>query len=140
VEGASAKLFAQDRKSGAPSGSGSNSARPLSRADLQELEELGLEILSVEAVTAEYDGRRGTYFGLYSTAAWSEMEALEAELSVSFLGITAAQVLVKDRATWDAASGDERVFLVDLSIEQVRRETKSTDVVMNDLYWDLAGW
>lgn len=115
-------------------------SRPLSEADLARLSDLGLQILSIEAVTEMYDGVRGTYFGPYSPSVWSQMSAIAEEFSTSFLGVTSAQVLVPNAAVLAAASGSPDVYLIDLSMEQARRTTGKTDIVMNDLYWQLAGW
>jgi hypothetical protein len=114
--------------------------RPVSAAELQELNESGLEIISVEAVTEKYDGVRGTYFGLYGDHIWTEMDDIAAEFSTSFLGVTAAEVRVPNRAVFDAVAAAPDVYLVDLGVEQARRTSGSKDIVMNDLYWYLAGW
>lgn len=113
---------------------------PISAIELLGLTERGLEIVSVEAVTHEYGGSRGTYFGLYGGHTWSVMDDIATEFSTSFLGVTAAEVRVRDRAVFDAVSDSPEVFLVDLGVEQARRMTGNTDIVMNDVYWYLAGW
>jgi hypothetical protein len=114
--------------------------RPIGRAELEDLAAGGLEIVSVEAVTQVYDGLRGTNVSLYGDHIWSEMDAIAGEFSTSFLGITAAQAVVRDRAVFDTVQGSPAVYLVDMAVEQVRRKHDNNDVVMNDLYWYLAGW
>ena len=91
-------------------------------------------------MTEPYDGVRGTYIGPYSGDSWVQMTALADEFHTSFLGVTSLQVMVPNPSTLEAVGSDPRVYLVDLSIEQVRRSSGKTDVVMNDLYWHLAGW
>jgi hypothetical protein len=49
-------------------------------------------------------------------------------------------VVVSNRRAFDAIASHPDVYLVDLSVEQDRRATGERDVVMNDVYWDLAGW
>ncbi len=67
------------------------------------------------------------------------MAEYEEELGTQFLAVTSAHVLVPDRDAFDALLHEPDVFAIDPSIEQVRRSIGVQDVVVNDLYWDLAG-
>jgi len=107
---------------------------------LVSLERAGLEILSIEAVAEEVAGTRFTYAGIYSPRAWVEMDEHATEFGVEMLGVTSAEVLVRDRRSYDVLMADPSIYLLDMGIEQVRRASSEVDVVMNDLYWDLAGW
>lgn len=68
------------------------------------------------------------------------MGELASESGVNILGVTSAEVVVRNRHSYDVLAADPSVYLLDMGIEQVRRATGEVDVVMNDLYWTLAGW
>lgn len=56
------------------------------------------------------------------------------------LGIT-AKVIVQDAQSLTALLAHPDVYLIDMSEEHLRRsQSRVTDVVVNDAYWDLAGW
>jgi hypothetical protein len=68
------------------------------------------------------------------------MSALAAEESTTMLGIT-AKVIVQDAQSLTALLAHPDVYLIDMSEEHLRRsQSRVTDVVVNDAYWDLAGW
>jgi hypothetical protein len=57
------------------------------------------------------------------------------------LGVVAAEVVVADEGVLARVNAFAEVWLVDLSLEQIgRSRPELADVVMNDLYWRLAGW
>ncbi|MBA3877730.1 MAG: hypothetical protein C0498_12555 [Anaerolinea sp.] len=69
-----------------------------------------------------------------------QMEGLAAEYGLTLQGVVSAEITIADAGRLRLLQDDPRVFLVDLSIEQVRRSSGLRDVVQNDVYWNLAGW
>jgi hypothetical protein len=116
--------------------------RPLSAADIDALMALGLEIDSAEAVSDVLaDGTRASFGGDYDASFWDSMEDLAAEHGVSMLGVTSATVRIADMQTYRALVRHPDVYLVDLSGDQLRRSNPDvTDVAVDDVYWELAGW
>ena len=71
----------------------------------------------------------------------SDLVSLFEETSTQMLGIVSATVEVASPDALAAVQGDPDVYLVDLAVEQAyRADHGRADVVMNDLYWQLAGW
>lgn len=63
------------------------------------------------------------------------------EVNAEMLGIVSATVEVSSMEVLTSVESDPAVYLVDLAAEDVRRSNpRFADVVMNDLYWQLAGW
>ncbi len=115
-------------------------AEPVTFADLRALERQGVIVETIEAVTANDHGPRWTLGSPMddATAAWIRDAA--AETGERLLGITSAQVVV-DASSLRNALDDPLVYLVDLSIEHFGRgHADKDDIVMNDVYWAVAGW
>jgi hypothetical protein len=116
-------------------------ARPLTPADLDDLSALGLDLLTVEAVSHPADGQRWTFGSPYDSAVYASLEEMASGVDASLLGVVSAEARIGDRATLIRVQGDRRVFLVDLAVEHAQRShPRERDLVMNDLYWTLAGW
>lgn len=117
-------------------------SRPLSATELENLEQPGLEIIAIEAVSdADDGGARMTFGDAYHPDVWSVMDGLATEENVEMLGVVSAQVVVEDVKTLNALHRHPDVYAVDLSMEQVLRSRPDVEgVLLNDLYWYLAGW
>jgi hypothetical protein len=117
-------------------------SRPLAEADVRRLSDLGLTILSVEAVASpDQQGLHWTFGDDYSPAAFEFFASAARENGVDLLGTVSAHAVIPDMETFNRLVRDSAVFLVDGSAEQVRRSSPiATDVHLNDVYWQLAGW
>jgi hypothetical protein len=116
-------------------------AQPLSQADLDDLHALGLDIITVEAVSRESGGERWTFGSPYDEAVFASLEEMATRADANLLGVVSAEARIPDRKTLNRVQRDDRVFLVDLALEHAQRShPKERDLVMNDLYWTLAGW
>jgi hypothetical protein len=115
-------------------------SRPLGDADVRELARIGLVISAVEGIAIAADGRVWTIGTAYGDTAFVQMEGLAAEYGLTLQGVVSAEITIADAGRLRLLQDDPRVFLVDLSIEQVRRSSGLRDVVQNDVYWNLAGW
>ncbi len=116
-------------------------SRPIQLGDLQRLSDLGMSVLQVEAVSTGDGADRWTAFAENGPQLDSQLAELFAEVDADMLGIVSATVSVSSTEALAAVTGDADVFLIDLSPEQARRSHPSEhDIVMNDLYWHLAGW
>lgn len=116
--------------------------RPVGEATLVALSELGVKIVTYEATSSQAgDGSRLTVGDVYHPGYSQSFAALEADHGVTQMGVTSAEVVVPNATVLQAAFNMPDVWLIDLSLEQVgRAHPELTDVVMNDLYWKLAGW
>jgi hypothetical protein len=117
-------------------------ARPFTWVELATIEGLGIEVHDVEAVTKpDAQGLRWTFFGGNEPGMEAHFRAAAAESGVEPLGIVAAVVTVPDAAALERLQRSANVYLVDLSIsDYIRHNPDVTDVVQNDVYWNLAGW
>jgi hypothetical protein len=116
-------------------------AQPLRQADLDELHAVGLDIITVEAVSHESGGERWTFGSPYDASAYASLEEMASTVGASLLGVVSAEARIPDRKTLNRVQRDSRVFLVDLAVEHAHRShPRERDLVMNDLYWTLAGW
>lgn len=115
-------------------------ARPISIAELRDLQADGLHVETVEAVTTDEHGPRWSIGGAAGPSLDKQIQASVDASGEKLLGIVAAQAIV-ERTSLKMVQTDERVALVDLSIEHYARGHKEArDIVMNDINWMLAGW
>lgn len=117
-------------------------SRPLTWSEMTDLEALGATIHSVELVSEELeDGLRWTFIGPYSANTPQLMEALAPEDEITMLGVVAAEVTVPDAAALVRLTAEPSVLVIDLSPAYVGRLAADyEDILVNDLYWHLAGW
>lgn len=117
-------------------------SRPLAWSEIADLEALGATIHSVELVSDEMgDGLRWTFIGPYSASTPALMEGLAPEDNIPMLGVVAAEITVPDAAALARLTAEPSVFVIDLSPAYVRRLAADyEDILVNDLYWHLAGW
>lgn len=117
-------------------------ARPLSEADLGRLSGLGLTIISVEAVSSpDQHGLHWTFGDDYNPAAFEFFQSAARENGVDLLGTVSANAVVPDIEAFNRLVRDSDMLLMDGSAEQVRRSHSIvTDVHLNDIYWQVAGW
>jgi hypothetical protein len=116
--------------------------QPVGSAVLDRLARSGVHIESIEAVS-ELDARgdRWTFFSGNQPDAWDYFASAARDENVSLLGIVSLEATFGDEGSLEAAMDDDAVFLVDLSIEQyLRLHPGAKDVVMNDVFWNHAGW
>lgn len=113
--------------------------RPLSPAEFAAFEKTGLHILSIEAIAR--DGSQiVTVGGPWEPGSADRLAGMAKEVGAKLDGIVAAEVVVPDETALAAADAHPSVYLVDLSVELVRRWAgPKHEVGMNDLYWTLAG-
>lgn len=118
-------------------------AEPLTGADLAALVSRGIVLTTVEGSGIDAAGQRFSAGAPYSSDVWASLKEFTSEtLPGSELeGVVAAEALIPDRAAFDAAVADPRVFAVDLSpaIAKAAAELAEAPSV-NDLYWYVAGW
>jgi hypothetical protein len=116
-------------------------AIPVGRAELEQMEDLGLVIHTIEAVSTELpSGLRLTYSNSFGPHVWDQMQRSAVEYGTEMLGVVSAEVTVPSAAAYRRLQARDDVFLIDLSPEQIRRSTPGADPDMNDLYWHVAGW
>jgi hypothetical protein len=113
--------------------------RPINSQELAAFALSGVQLVSIEAI-GHKASRVITAGGPAETGAVARLVDMAKEDGAAFDGIVAAEVVVPTQQTFAAADADPRVYLVDLSVEIVRRWAgPSHEVGMNDLYWTLAG-
>ena len=115
---------------------------PLAASDLKSLQVPGLRIRTLEAVSdPDSQGQRWTFGGDFGDSFSRGLAEASEEQGVRVLGVVSAQVEITSAAALNRLRTSGDVFLVDLSEEQVRRSMPLvSDVVVNDLYWNMAGW
>lgn len=115
-------------------------SRPVSVAVVKELRAMGVSIESVEAVTTANKGPRWSLGGPADAALEAWLDVSVADTGEELLGIVSARVVV-DFPALERVRADDRVYLVDLSLEHYARSNRmASDIVMNDVFWTLAGW
>lgn len=101
---------------------------------------MGVSIESVEAVTTANKGPRWSLGGPADAALEAWLDVSVADTGEELLGIVSARVVV-DFPALERVRADDRVYLVDLSLEHYARSNRmASDIVMNDVFWTLAGW
>lgn len=138
-----AERLANSLSSTGPSDGVVTFARPIAISDVQRLTELGLQFDYLEAISVELE-EEPSRWTVFVPAGLNPEGLLGDEfdrLDVEMLGIISATVRVPDLAVLRAVRDDPAVFLVDLSLEQAQRlHPTESDIVMNDVYWQMAGW
>jgi hypothetical protein len=134
-------LSAQLAKTGASEGV-VTFARPIQLSDIDRLQTLGLQVTQVEAVSPEFGpDLRWTVFAPSGPELATTLDYLFKDADADMLGTISANVVVPNSKVLTSITSDPDVYLVDLSLEQaMRAQPNHKDFVMNDVYWELAGW
>ena len=113
--------------------------KPISDADLASFGATGIQLVALKAIA---DGAHGlvTVGGPAEPGIVDRLVAMATDAGAIYMGVVAAEVVVPDQAAYTAGAAGEHTYLIDLSVEQVRRwRGNNVDVGMNDLYWYFAG-
>ncbi len=76
----------------------------------------------------------------YSAALERDLAELVALQDATLDGVTSATVVLHSARQYEQLLQDQRVYLIDLSLEGASRANPQADIVMDDLYWALMGW
>ncbi len=113
-------------------------SHPLTVPELADLPFVSIK--TVEAVGQSGDGITtvGSAFGPHLEQDLHELADLA---GAPLRGVVSAEVTVGGPAQLAAMRADARIYLVDLSKAHLQQHTPElTDVILNDLYWYVAGW
>lgn len=115
-------------------------ARAMSSDDVSALIEAGLDLRTLELAALDAAGNHVTYGGVIRVI--DDIKAIvdgAAADDADVLGFVAGQGSVT-RHAYQSLAADERIYLIDLSLQLWKNAHPDQPALLNDLYWRLAGW